>query len=239
MSFNINNISLRLYADGADIVAISELNKNPLVSGFTTNPTLMKKAGITDYLAFAKEVVALVSPKPVSLEVFADDFENMRRQALLISEIGENVYVKIPITNTKQDSSIPLIADLAKSGVKLNVTAIFTDRQVEETVSALSGGPASVVSVFAGRIADAGVDPVPAMARYSEITKAEKDMELLWASPREILNLIQASETGCDIITMTPDLWGKISSLGKSLDQFSLESVQMFDTDAKASGFVL
>jgi transaldolase len=239
MTIDVSNLKVKMFADGADLATIKEFTSNPLVAGFTTNPTLMKKAGITDYLAFAKEAIAVVGERPISLEVFADDFENMGRQARIISALGANVYVKIPITNTLQESSIPLISNLAADGVKLNVTAVFTDKQVAQSIEALTGAVPSVISVFAGRIADAGTDPVPAMRKYANQLKAETNIELLWASPREILNLIQASEVGSDIITMTSDLWAKLGNLGKSLEVFSLETVQMFDADAKASGFRL
>lgn len=235
----IQKLKIKMFADGADIAAISELNKDSRVSGFTTNPTLMAKSGITDYKSFALEVAEIVSPKPISLEVFADDINEMRRQALLIAQIPGNVYVKIPITNTLGESCLPLVRELSSEGVRVNITAIFTDQQVEETITAVTGGAAAVVSVFAGRIADAGVDPVPAMRKYAGWTKDYPEIELLWASPREILNLIQADNAGCDIITMTPDLWAKTSGLGKSLEQFSLETVQMFFNDSTKSGFSL
>ena len=237
MDFGAVLSSIKLFADGASIDDIRGHNQNPLVSGFTTNPTLMRKAGVKDYIEFAREVVSLVHPKPVSLEVFAAEFDEMQRQALAIKALGSNVFVKIPITNARGESSIPLIRELSASGTQVNVTAIFTEKQVFEAAEAVKGGPAGVISVFAGRIADSGVDPVPLMKRYASELSALPTVELLWASPREVLNVIQAAEVGCDIITMTSDLWSKLSALGKPLERFSLETVQMFDDDAKASRF--
>jgi transaldolase len=228
---------IKLYADGADLDDIRRLNHNDAVSGFTTNPTLMAKAGVTNFEEFAREAASIVAPKPISLEVFADDLDEMKRQALKLNTLGENVYVKIPISNTQGVPTSGLIRELSHAGVKLNVTAIFTEDQVISTIDALKGGADSVVSVFAGRIADAGVDPVPMMAKFAQLTAPHSGMELLWASPREILNLIQADEVGCDIITMTPDLFGKLSTLGKDLAEFSLDTVKMFYGDALKSGF--
>ena len=232
-------MKIKMYADGANLAEISKLNSDAQVSGFTTNPTLMRRAGITDYLGFAQAVVDIVSPKPISLEVFSDTIDEMERQALRLQSIGPNVYVKIPVTNTKGESTAQLVKNLSSSGVQLNVTAIFTTKQVEQVVEALSNGAPSVVSVFAGRIADAGIDPVPLMTSYAAEISRHAGMELLWASPREILNLVQANDSGCQIITMTPDLFGKIKNLGKPLDGFSLETVQMFYDDATSSGFKL
>ncbi len=231
---------LKIFADGAALAPILELYKNPRISGFTTNPTLMRKAGISDYRAFAHEVLAAIKDKPISFEVFADEFSEMKRQALEIKTWGDNVYVKIPITNTKRESAAPLIRELASSGVKLNVTALCTLDQVRETCAALKGGAPSVVSVFAGRIADTGRDPIPLMKEALTICRAAgKGVELLWASPRELLNIIQAAEIGCDIITVTPDVLAKLPGIGKDLAQFSLETVQMFYRDAQACGFKL
>lgn len=230
---------LKMFADGADKKEITRLNADERVSGFTTNPTLMRKAGVEDYLAYSREIAEMVAPKPISLEVIADTLDEMERQARLLDALGKNVYVKIPITTTNGTSTAELSRKLSHDGLKLNVTAIFTRAQVEETVDALTGGAPSVVSVFAGRIADAGVDPVPLMLDYSTLTTPHADMELLWASPREVLNVVQAEETGCQIITMTPDLWAKLPSIGKDLSQFSLETVQMFADDAAASQFKL
>jgi transaldolase len=228
-----------MFADGADLSEIEKLNKNPLVSGFTTNPTLMRKSGVSDYISFATSAAEMVYPKPISLEVFADDFKEMEIQARLIKSISENVYVKIPITNTRGQSSTGLVSTLSKDGIKLNVTAIFTEQQVVECCEAVNTGAASVISVFAGRIADAGVDPVPLMTKFASYVHQIPGAELLWASPREILNLVQADRCGADIITMTLDLWNKMPSLGKSLEEFSLDTVKMFYEDASASGFTL
>jgi transaldolase len=231
---------IKIFADGASVTAIVAASSDPRISGFTTNPTLMRKDGVADYRAFAKEVLGHVKTKPISFEVFADEFSEMRRQALEIKTWGENVYVKIPITNTRRESSIPLVKELAASGVKLNVTAICTLDQVRETASALKGGAPSVVSVFAGRIADTGRDPVPLMREGLSICRAaDKTIELLWASPRELLNIIQAAEVGCDIITVTPDLLKKLALVGKDLGEYSLETVQMFFRDAQAAGYKL
>jgi transaldolase len=231
---------IKIFADGASVPSIVESSKNPRIAGFTTNPTLMRKDGVTDYRAFAKEVLGIIKTKPISFEVFADEFPEMKRQALEIKTWGENVYVKIPITNTKGQTSIPLVRELSQSGVKLNVTALCTVDQVRETATALKGGAPSVVSVFAGRVADTGVDPVPQMRESLGICRAaDKNIELLWASPRELLNIVQAAEVGCDIITVTPDLLKKLSLVGKDLGQYSLETVQMFFRDAQAAGYVL
>jgi transaldolase len=231
---------IKIFADGASVPSILAATKNPRIAGFTTNPTLMRKDGVSDYRAFAKEVLGYVKTQPISFEVFADEFAEMRRQALEIKTWGENVYVKIPITNTRRESAIPLVKELASSGVKLNVTAICTLEQVGETAKALAGGAPSVVSVFAGRIADTGRDPVPLMRDALALCRAaDRGIELLWASPRELLNIIQAAEVGCDIITVTPDLLKKLDLVGKDLADYSLETVQMFFRDAQAAGYVL
>jgi transaldolase len=231
---------IKIFADGASLPSILALAQDPRIAGFTTNPTLMRKDGVSDYRAFAKEVLRHVRQQPISFEVFADEFADMRRQAAEIATWGENVYVKIPITNTRGESAIPLVRELAAGGVKLNVTAICTLEQVQETARALAGGAPSVVSVFAGRIADTGRDPVPLMqAALASCRGADPRIELLWASPRELLNLIQAAEVGCDIITVTPDLLKKLELVGKDLAQFSLETVQMFFRDAQAAGYKL
>jgi len=231
---------IKIFADGASVPSILESAKNPRIAGFTTNPTLMRKDGVSDYRAFAREVLAHVKTQPISFEVFADEFPEMRRQALEIKTWADNVYVKIPITNTRRESAIPLVKELASSGVKLNVTAICTLEQVRDTAAALAGGAPSVVSVFAGRIADTGRDPVPLMREALGICRAAgKGIELLWASPRELLNIIQAAEVGCDIITVTPDLLKKLSLVGKDLADYSLETVQMFFRDAQAAGYKL
>jgi transaldolase len=234
------NLKIKVFADGADLKNIRELAANPQIKGFTTNPTLMRAADVEDYKSFALEVLSVIGDRPVSFEVFADDFATMEAQAREIASWGENVYVKIPITNTRRESAIPLVHELAASGVKLNVTAICTLAQVGDTAAALKGGAPSVVSVFAGRIADTGRDPVPLMREALALCRAaDARIELLWASPRELLNIVQAAEVGCDIITVTPDLLKKLELVGKDLGQYSLETVQMFHRDAQAAGYVL
>jgi transaldolase len=236
----VNLDQLKIFADGAALAPMLELARSPRIAGFTTNPTLMRKAGVSDYRAFAREVLAAIHDKPISFEVFADDWAEMRRQAREIATWGDNVYVKIPVTNTKGDAAAALVRELAVAGVKVNVTAICTLEQVRETAQALRGGAPSVVSVFAGRIADAGRDPVPLMREALAICRAaDRRIELLWASPRELLNIVQAAEVGCDIITVTNDLLAKLPTLGKDLAQFSLETVQMFHRDAQAAGYKL
>jgi transaldolase len=231
---------IKIFADGASLPSMLESARDPRIGGFTTNPTLMRKAGISDYRAFAKEVLAAIKDKPISFEVFADDVPEMRRQAREIATWGSNVYVKIPVTNTRRESTESLVRELSGAGVKLNVTAICTLEQVREVTRALAGGAPSVVSVFAGRIADTGRDPIPLMKEALQICRASApSAELLWASPRELLNIIQAAEMGCDIITVTPDLLKKLELVGKDLGEFSLETVQMFHRDAQAAGFVL
>lgn len=232
--------NIKIYADGADKKSLLELAKKDWVTGFTTNPTLMKKAGITDYRAFAQDVLTEITDRPISFEVFSDDFEEMRIQALEIASWGNNVYVKIPITNTKGISSIPLVYDLSHAGVKLNVTALFTLDQVLQTAQALKGGAPSVISVFAGRIADTGRNPSPIMkAALAICQNIDSNIELLWASPRELYNIIEADEVGCHIITVSHDILAKLGSLGKDLTQFSLETVQMFYNDGLAAGYKL
>jgi transaldolase len=235
----LSDLSVKIYADGADRVGMLEMYRNPLIQGFTTNPTLMRKAGVSNYEAFARDILACIPDRPVSLEVFSDDFGEMARQARDIASWGANVYVKVPVTNTHGESSCPLIRDLARAGVKLNVTAVFTLSQVRDVCHALAGRAPAVVSVFAGRIADAGIDPIPVMAASREFVREYEDVELLWASPREILNLFQADEAGCDIITVSNDLLKKLDSVGKDLRQFSLETVRMFRNDAVKAGFTL
>jgi transaldolase len=236
----IETIGTKIFADGAELEGILALGDDPLIAGFTTNPTLMWKAGITDYADFAQRLLSRITDKPISFEVFADDEVSMRPQAHQIAKWGPNAYVKIPITNTEGDSMVPLVRELSESGVKVNVTAIMTPAQVEMVSAAVAEGAPSNISVFAGRIADAGVDPVPLMARCVEIMRETAPRaEMIWASPREILNLVQADAVGCDIITMTHDLLKKIPLLGKDLDVYSLETVQMFRRDALLAGFVL
>jgi transaldolase len=232
-----NDLQVQIFADGADIEGICTLRSNPLIKGFTTNPTLMKQAGIKDYLKFSKEVIEVIDGLPISLEVFSDDFAEMKTQALKLSALGENVNVKIPITNTKSESSSKLVSELAKDGVSLNVTALFTLKQVDDTVAALQGSRKSYISVFAGRIADAGVDPMPIMEGALQLMRSEKQLELIWASPREVLNIVQADQIGCHVITVTHDLLKKLPGLGKDLTQFSLETVAMFANDAASAGY--
>jgi len=232
--------TIKIFADGASLPPMLEAARDPRIAGFTTNPTLMRKAGISDYRGFAKEVLAAIRDKPISFEVFADDIPEMRRQARDIASWGNNVYVKIPVTNTKRESTEALVRELATGGVKLNVTAICTLDQVRDVARALAGGAPSVVSVFAGRIADTGRDPIPLMKEALQICRASApSAELLWASPRELLNIVQAAEIGCDIITVTPDLLKKLELVGKDLGEFSLETVKMFHSDAQAAGFKL
>lgn len=235
----LEQISTRIFADGADLDGILALAADPRIAGFTTNPTLMWKAGLTDYAEFAQRLLERISRHPISFEVFADDVPEIRRQARVIAAWGDNVYVKIPVTTTKGESLAPLVRELSEDGVKVNVTALFTTAQVELITAAVADGAPSNISVFAGRIADAGVDPVPIMARAVDIMVQAPRAELIWASPREILNLIQANEVGCHIITVTHDLLKKLDCLGKSLEQYSLETVQMFHGDAAAAGFTL
>lgn len=234
---SLKDMKIKIFSDGADLDSIAAAYQKGVVKGFTTNPTLMAKAGVTSYITFAKEVLRIVPDLPVSFEVFSDDFDGMRRQALILKELGKNVYVKIPVTNTKSMSAAPLIKELSASGIKLNITAILSLRQVKEVCDALSPNVPSIVSVFAGRIADAGRDPVPLMKEAFKITRALPAAELLWASPREVLNIIQAEEIGCQIITVTPDLLAKTSNFGKNLEVYSLETVKMFYNDAVKSGF--
>lgn len=235
------NLKIKLFSDGADLPSLLEMAKNPLISGFTTNPTLMRKAGVTDYVAFAKQVLEHIKDRPISFEVFADEFEEMARQARTIAAWGSNVYVKIPITNTRGESALPLVKDLSVSGrVQLNVTAICTLEQVHGVTQALVGGAPAVVSVFAGRVADTGRDPVPHMQAARAICDASgAKAELLWASPRELLNIVQAEKAGAHIITVPPDMLKKMSLFGKNLGDYSLETVRMFHGDAQAAGFKL
>lgn len=233
-------LKVKLFSDGADRGSMLEMDKDPRIQGMTTNPTLMKKSGITDYRGFCHDILKHITQKPVSFEVFADAFPEMRRQALEIASWGRNVYVKIPITNSEGNSSVELIHDLAHRDVKLNVTAVLTLRQAMEATQALKGGAPSILSVFAGRIADTGRDPVPAMQAALEICRsADKNIELLWASTREVLNIVQADRAGCDIITVPFDLLKKMGMFNKDLSLLSLETVRMFKQDADSAGFSL
>jgi transaldolase len=235
----LDGLTVKLFADGADLDEIFALAADPRVSGFTTNPTLMWKAGLTNYAAFAERLLERVSTHPISFEVFADDKAEIDRQARLIASWGENVYVKVPVSTTAGESLAPLVRELSESGVKVNVTALFSTAQVELITEAVKDGAPSYISVFAGRIADAGVEPAPLMQRAVDIMVAAPRAELNWASPREVLNVVQADQIGCHIITMTKDLFAKLDLLGKDLEQFSLETVQMFRRDALAAGFTL
>jgi transaldolase len=232
-------LQVKLFADGADKTAMARLYANPLIQGFTTNPTLMRKAGIADYQAFAKDILSVIRDRPVSFEVIADEFVDMERQAHLIAGWGTNVYVKIPITNTRGESSGDLLRHLSRHGVKVNVTALMTLDQVREASEALAGGPPSSISIFAGRIADTGCDPVPVMSAAVKLLAPHPQMELIWASPRELLNVFQADTIGCHIITITTDILNKLPLVGKDLGDYSLETVRMFFDDARSSGFVL
>lgn len=226
-----------IFADGADIEGIKVLAADPSIKGFTTNPTLMNQAGIQDYEAFSKQVIEVVGGLPLSLEVFTDDIDEMETQARKIASWGEGVFVKIPVTNTKGVSTAALVERLAGSGVQVNVTALFTVRQVEVVAGALSADVPAFVSVFAGRIADAGRDPIPIMTEALDVLRPLPEARLIWASPRELLNIVQADQIGCDVITVTHDLLKKLPSLGKDLDQFSLETVKMFFDDGAAAGY--
>jgi transaldolase len=235
----LEDLNVKIFADGADLDGILALANDARISGFTTNPTLMWKAGLTDYREFAERLLERITTHPISFEVFADSPEEVRRQARLIASWGDNVYVKVPVTTTTGEAMVPVVRELSESGVKVNVTAVFTTAQVELVTAAVKDGAPSYVSVFAGRIADAGIDPQPLMARAVDILVDAPRAELIWASPREILNVVQADQVGCHIITITHDLLAKVDSLGKDLDQFSLETVQMFRRDALAAGFSL
>jgi transaldolase len=235
----LDDLRVKLFADGADLDGILALAADPRVAGFTTNPTLMWKAGLTNYQDFAERLLERVTEHPISFEVFADDEDEIRRQARLIAGWGGNVYVKVPVSTTAGESLAPLVRELSEDGVKVNVTALFTTAQVELITEAVKDGAPSYISVFAGRIADAGIDPVPIMRRAVDVMVAAPRAELIWASPREVLNVIQADQAGVHIITMTHDLFAKLDCLGKDLAQFSLETVQMFRRDAVSAGFTL
>jgi transaldolase len=232
-------LQIKIFADGADLSGMLEYADDPLIKGFTTNPTLMHQAGITDYEAFAREALAHITDRPISFEVFSDEFDEMHRQARKLAALGSNVVVKIPVTNTRCESTGCLIAELAAEGIPLNVTAVMTLDQIRSVADKLADGAPSIISVFAGRVADTGRDPVPLMRRALDITNACPNLELLWASPRELLNVVQADEIGCDIITVTHAVLKKLGGLGKDLDRVSLETVKMFAADASAAGFLL
>jgi len=236
---HLEELRVKLFADGADVASTLEMSRNPIIKGFTTNPTLMRKAGVTDYKGFALELLAAIPDRPISFEVFADDFTEMERQARAITSWGENVYVKIPITSTRSESSIPLVERLVQDNIKLNVTALMTLEQVREVHAAINGGPRCFVSVFAGRIADTGRDPLPLMASAVEILSANPLSELVWASPRELLNIFQADQINCHIITATHDILKKLALIGKDLDDYSLDTVKMFYEDGRAAQYKL
>lgn len=233
----LKEMKIKIFSDGADIDSIVDGYQKGIAKGFTTNPTLMAKAGITNYIAFAKEVLKVVTDLPVSFEVFSDEFDEMRYQAHKINELAPNVYVKIPVTNTKRQSAAPLIKELHNEGIKLNITAILSLRQVREVYEALNPDVSAFVSVFAGRVADTGRDPLPLMKESLELLRPKPKAELLWASPREVFNLMQAELMGCHIITITPDLLAKASKFGMDLEDLSLDTVKMFYNDATKSGF--
>ena len=235
----IKTLKVKLFADGADLAGMKEMAANPMIKGFTTNPTLMRKAGITDYKAFALEVLQLIRDRSVSFEVFADDFGEMQAQALEIASWGKNVNVKVPVTNTRGEFAGALIERLSRKGVKLNVTALLTLDQVKRVTERLAPETPAIISVFAGRIADTGRDPLPIMADSVRVMKARPNAELIWASPRELLNVFQADQVGCHIITATNDILKKLALVGKDLDKYSLETVEMFYKDAKAAGFTI
>ncbi len=236
---SVSDLMVKIFADGADIKGMLEMYRNPLIRGFTTNPTLMRKAGVSDYRAFAREVLAAIPDRPISFEVFSDEFDEMELQARQIASWGSNVYVKIPVTNTRQQSSVKLIRNLAEAGICVNVTAVMALDQVRDVSTALAGGPPAIVSVFAGRIADTGRDPMPLMAAAVEILRMYPNVELLWASPREVLNIFQADAVGCHIITATNDILKKLALVGKDLHGFSLDTVKMFREDALKAAYVL
>ena len=235
----VADLKVKIFGDGAELSRMVELSRKPYISGFTTNPTLMHKAGIRDYRAFAKSVVEAIPDRHLSFEVFSDEFPEMERQAREIATWGEHVYVKIPVTNTRREPAADLIERLSHAGVRVNVTAVMTLEQVREVTRRLRGGAPACVSVFAGRIADSGRDPIPLMTEAVSILRDAPKAELIWASPRELLNIFQADDIGCHIITVTHDILGKLSNVGKDLDDYSLETVRMFYDDAQKAGFTL
>jgi transaldolase len=236
---DVTRLKVKLFADGADLAGMKEMAANPLIRGFTTNPTLMRKAGISDYGAFAREVLKVISDRPVSFEVFADEFDEMEAQAREIASWGKNVNVKIPVTNTRKQFSGALLERLSRAGVTLNVTAVMTLDQVARITERLDAKTPAIISVFAGRIADTGRDPMPIMQKAVQIMQAKPRAELIWASPRELLNVFQADAVGCHIITATHDILKKLALVGKDLEAYSLETVEMFYKDAKAAGYTI
>jgi transaldolase len=235
----LQTLRIKIFADGADQAGMLEMARKPYISGFTTNPTLMRKAGVVDYRAFARDVIDAIPNRPISFEVLSDEFTEMERQAYEMAAWGDLVYVKIPVTNTRSEPTYGLIRRLSKAGVKLNVTALMTLEQVRAVSDALAGGPSSNISVFAGRIADTGRDPVPMMATALELLRPYPRQELIWASPRELLNIFQADSIGCHVITVTNDILKKLDLLGKDLADYSLDTVKMFYRDAQQAGYTL
>ena len=236
---NLDQLAIKLFADGADIAHIRRLAADPRIKGFTTNPTLMRKAGISDYAAFAREAREIVAPRPISFEVFADDLPEMKRQARIIAEWGSDVFVKLPVTNTKGESTAPAVAELTAAGVRVNVTAVLTFEQVTEMAAALDARTPANISIFAGRIADTGRDPVPLVQKTRALLADKPNVEIIWASPRELLNIWHADSAGCHIITVTADLLAKLALCGKDLAAYSLETVRMFHDDATSAGYSL
>jgi transaldolase len=236
---SVSGLRVKIYADGADRSTMLEMYANPQIAGFTTNPTLMRKSGVIDYRGFAREILELIPDRPISFEVFADDFAEMERQAAEIASWGENVLVKVPITNTRGDSSAQLLRRLAGAGIRVNVTALLTLEQVRKASECLIDGPLAKISVFAGRIADTGHDPVPLMAAAVELLRPYPNLQLIWASPRELLNVFQADAIGCHIITATSDILRKLDLIGKDLNEYSLDTVKMFYEDARKAGYRL
>ena len=235
----VHDLKVKIFADGADLKGILELARAPYIKGFTTNRTLMAKAGVRDYRAFAREVLTEITDRPISFEVFSDDFEEMEAQALEIASWGTNVYVKVPVTNTRREPAYTLVKRLSHAGVQVNVTALMTLEQVSLVVDAARGGAPCCISLFAGRVADTGRDPVPLMAAAVELTREAPDAELIWASPRELLNIFQADDVGCHIITATHDILKKLALVGKDLDDYSLDTVKMFYEDGRKANLSL
>lgn len=233
----LEDLKIAIYADGADISGMAEMHRKGFIKGFTTNPTLMREAGVTDYMEFVKNVLKEIPDMPISFEVFADDFETMEKEAVVLSGYGKNVFVKIPITNSKGESSVPLISTLSKKGVNLNVTAVFTVGQAEAVLDVLEDGTENILSVFAGRIADTGVDPEVIVGQIAKLCRQKEGVMCLWASCREVFSIMQAERCGADIITITNDLLAKLGNIGKDLEQFSLETVQMFERDGRSIEF--
>ncbi|MDC0248450.1 transaldolase [bacterium] len=234
---DIENLNIDVYGDGANFDSIVNLNDNSLIKGFTTNPTLMRKAGVENYKDFALNLLKIIRDKPISFEVFSDDIGQMEKQAREISSWGNNVNVKIPVTNTKGISTIDIIKNLSKDNVKLNITAVFTLEQVKQLISSINIDSETIISIFAGRIADTGIDPVPLMSKSVELAKINKNIKILWASPRELLNIFHAENSGCQIITVAEDIIKKLSLINKNLEDFSIETVKMFYDDAQKAGY--